>query len=75
MKSWVRRLVRVARTGLASGRGGANAQEVLGHLADQEHLALHQFPEDHEAPGKVSQKKLEPIAKYVPRRKQKPQTS
>lgn len=52
-----------------------DAQEVLGHLADQEHLALHQFPEDHEAPGKVSQKKLEPIAKYVPRRKQKPQTS
>ena len=55
--------------------GERDAQEVLGHLADQEHLALHRFPEDHEAPGKVSQKKLEPIAKYVPRRKQKPQTS
>ena len=52
-----------------------DAQEVLGHLADQEHRVLHQFPEDHEAPGEISQKKLEPTAKYVARRKQKPQAS
>lgn len=27
--------------------GETDVQEVLGHLVDQEHLVLHQFPEDH----------------------------
>lgn len=55
--------------------GGMDVQEALGHQADQEHLVLHQFPEDHEDPGNTSQSKLEHIAKYVLSRKLKAQIS
>lgn len=34
--------------------GGKDVQEALGHQVDQEHPVLHQFPEDHEDPGKTS---------------------
>lgn len=55
--------------------GEMDVQEAPGHQVDQEHLVLHQFPEDHEDPGKASQWKSEPIAKYVLSRKLKAQTS
>jgi hypothetical protein len=42
-----------------------DVQEALEHQVDQELLVLHQFPEDHEDPGKTNQWKFKPTAKYV----------
>lgn len=42
--------------------GERDVQEALGHPADQEHLALHQFPEDHEDPRKEKHWTLEPLS-------------
>lgn len=51
--------------------GETDVQEAPGDPADQEHLVHHQFPEDHEDPGKTSQWKLEPVAKYLLSKKAK----
>lgn len=42
--------------------GERDVPEALGHQVDQEHLALHQFPEDHEDPRKEKHWTLEPLS-------------